>query len=333
MLRALLLLLAIAPFVTASRPELRRMLDKTPRMHAERVPLDHTDPSRTRVGALTYLGGVVLTSPDPAFGGFSAMQVAGDRFTLVSDGGAVVRFWMGADWQPREIAFSDLPGGPGSGAEKYERDAESLAWDPASGKIWVGFEGANQIWRYSPGLNAVEATARPRAMRRWSANSGPEAMARLANGQFIVLNEGRVGSGEGVAGIWFTRDPTLVPRAAMRFRYRPPPGYDVSDAAQLPDGRLLVLQRRLDLAQLFTAKLSIVDLTEVRPDKIVGGTEIATLAAPLLHDNFEALAVTREGADTILWIASDDNSQFWERSLLLKFKLAARPPTRKTRSP
>ena len=41
----------------------------------------------------------------------------------------------------------------------------------------------------------------------------------------------------------------------------------------------------------------------------------------MLHDNFEALAAVREGKDTILWIASDDNLEAWEQSLLLKFRL------------
>ncbi len=41
--------------------------------------------------------------------------------------------------------------------------------------------------------------------------------------------------------------------------------------------------------------------------------------------------MTREGADTILWIASDDNQQWWEQSLLLKFRIefgqAKSPPS------
>src|SRR3546814_4923161 len=66
-------------------------------IHAERVALREGHPEVTRIGQLEWLGGVSLTSPDPAFGGFSAMHVAGDRFTLLSDGGNVVRFRMGRD--------------------------------------------------------------------------------------------------------------------------------------------------------------------------------------------------------------------------------------------
>ena len=42
---------------------------------------------------------------------------------------------------------------------------------------------------------------------------------------------------------------------------------------------------------------------------------------PLIHDNFEGVAITREGRDTIVWLVSDDNQLFLQRSLLLKFKL------------
>jgi hypothetical protein len=48
---------------------------------------------------------------------------------------------------------------------------------------------------------------------------------------------------------------------------------------------------------------------------------IATLKAPFIHDNFEAIAATRDGDVTIIWIASDDNRSVVQRSLLLKFRL------------
>ena len=101
--------------VTASGIEPRAVLGDRAEIVATPVPLDRADPARTRLGALTWLGGVILSSRDPAFGGFSSMRVAGDRFTLLSDGGNIVDFRMGPDMQPREARFADLPG-PGTGA-------------------------------------------------------------------------------------------------------------------------------------------------------------------------------------------------------------------------
>ena len=54
-----------------------------------------------------------------------------------------------------------------------------------------------------------------------------------------------------------------------------------------------------------------------------GRTRGSTLASPLIHENFEGIAATREGAATIIWIVSDDNQLWLQRSLLLKFRLEA----------
>jgi hypothetical protein len=291
-------------------------LDATP------VSLDPGSAARVRVGALTWLGGVSLRSADPAFGGFSAMRLVGDRFTLVSDGGNVVSFRMGGDFRVRDAAFGDIREGPGTGWNKPDRDVESLAFDPASGTTWLGFERDNAIWRYDAALSRAQGSVRPAAMRDWPSNGGPESMVRLRDGRFVVISEsGRPGNGKGRIGLLFAGDPVEAPDRGFRFTYVPPAGYDPSDMAELPDGRLLILNRRFAIPALFTARLTLVDPRAIRPDAVVTGREIAAFASPLLHDNFEALAVAREGGDTIVWIAADDNQQPWERSLLLKFRL------------
>ena len=313
-------LLMLTP--TASGIELRPVLGDRPEIRAEPVLLDASDPGQVRVGALTYLGGLVLTSSDPAFGGFSAMRVTGDRFTLLSDGGNIVDFRMGLDLRPRDVRFADLPG-PGTGAIKRHRDSESLTWDPRTGRAWVGFENRNAIWRYDATLARPERNVQPAAMADWSIAGGAEAMVRLRNGQFIVFSETARPKGMRDARIVlrFAGDPTETKSAPLSFAYVPPEGYDPTGAAEMPDGRLLVLNRRLSLSGLFTAKLTVIDIRGVHPGSMIRGPEIASFERPLLHDNFEALAITREGADTIVWIASDDNGEFWEQSLLLKFRL------------
>lgn len=310
--------------VGASDEGKRDLLGPAARITATPVALDRRDPARTQVGALTYLGGVWLRSPDRAFGGFSAMQVSGDRFLLVGDGGTVVRFRM-TDFRLSETSFGDVVLGPGTGQFKPERDVESLTSDPATGRIWLGFERENAIWRYDASLARAERAVRPAAMREWSSNGGPESMVRLRNGRFIAISETTRPKGPlaktGRAGLVFAGDPTEAPDRGFGFTYLPPAGYDPSDMAELPDGRLLVLNRRFALPALFTAKITLVDPRAIRPGAAVRGREIAHFESPLLHDNFEALAVTREGGDTILWMASDDNQEFWEQSLLLKFRL------------
>lgn len=307
-----------------SGPEPRPRLGTAALINAQQVALEAGKPALRRVGALTFLGGVALSSPDPAFGGFSAIAVAGDRFTLVSDGGNLVRFRLGADWQIGDVLFGDLPGGPGSGWEKRQRDAESLAVDPLSGRAWIGFEVGNQIWRYTSTMTRGERGAAPAALVKWSESGGAESLVRLRDGGFLGLSEFPVRGSRGARmGVVWAGDPTLRPSPAFRFNYAPSPGYDPSDATELPDGRLLVLERRFALPFSWSNRLVLIDRAAIRPGATVRGRVVAELAAPLVHDNFEGVTAVREGVDTILWLASDDNHLPIQRTLLLKFRLEA----------
>jgi len=337
-LYSVLLLLFLVP-AWMGTPQLP-LLGSDPVFEARRVAFDPADPGLRRVGQLTWLGGVELIGSGPAFGGFSSLQVTGDHFTLLSDGGNIVRFRMDSHGRLSERSYAELPAGPGTGWSKEDRDSESMTVDPATRQTWVGFERANEILRYAPGLDRGVAHSSPPAMAGWSENGGAESMVRLKDGGFIVISETdpwpRTGKGrgrsKGRAAIRFTGDPTAHPRAGFTFSFLPPPGFNPSDITQLPDGRLLVLTRRFRLPFAFAAKLVLVDPATIRPGAVVRGRQIATLAAPLIHDNFEGLAVTREGKATILWIVSDDNQLFLQRSLLLKFRLEPDPaPARKTK--
>ncbi|HEU0043083.1 esterase-like activity of phytase family protein [Sphingomonas sp.] len=292
-----------------------------PAVGSTRVALDPRDPARRRLGRLTFMGGVHLTGTDPAFGGFSALAVAGDRVTLLNDGGNLMRFRLHADGRVSEAQFAALPGGPGTGWRKRDRDSEALAVDPAHGTMWVGFERANEVWRYSPDLTRSEAFARPPAMRRWASNGGAETLVRRRDGSFLAIEEERPGRRRWREGLVWRRDPTVAPRAAFAFRYQPPAGYDPADAVELPDGRLLVLQRWFGVPLRFASILSVVERDAIRPGATVRGREIARLAAPLIHDNFEGVAVSVEQGRTVVWLVSDDNQTRFERTLLLKFRL------------
>ena len=317
----LFLILLILSQVTASWREQRPILGDRPNITAVRVPFDPADPAKRQIGALTFLGGVSLTSRDAAFGGFSSLSVAGDRFTLLSDGGNIVRFRMDAAFRVSEPRFGDLPGGPGFGWEKRDRDSESMAVDPASGAVWVGFERANQIWRYAPGLASPVAHAAPAAMARWERNGGAESLVRLHDGRFLVIAETDRQDRPVRDLLLFPGDPVVRPDSALLAFYRPPDGYDPSDATELPDGRVLVLNRRFSLPFAWSAILTLIDPRGLKAGQVAASREVARFAAPLTVDNYEGLAVTREGDATILWMVSDDNQLFLQRTLLMKFRV------------
>jgi hypothetical protein len=295
---------------------------------AERVMLNPDDPAMRRVGALTFLGGVALDSRDPAFGGFSALLIEGERFTLLSDGGNLLRFRMGADWRPRGVRFDPLPAGPGTGWRKVDRDSEAMTIDPSTGRIWVAFEIVDAIWRYAPGFTRGERGRVQPAMADWPGAGGAESMTRLRDGRFVVISEsGRPARGKDIRkpqtreGLIFAGDPTDPATAVERFSYRPKPDYLPVDLAELPDGRLMVLERGFAPPFRWRTRVALVARGAVRAGAVVEGRTVARLEAPLLHDNFEGVAVTREGGATIVWLLSDDNQFVLQQTLLLKFRL------------
>lgn len=296
----------------------------SPVVRSRPVALYPDDPTRLRNGALTYLGGVELTGSDPAFGGFSALHVDGDRFTLLSDGGSLLRFRMGSDWQVRDTRVTELAG-PGTGWEKRDRDTESMVVLPG-GDTLVAYERHNQVWRFDRALRPVRHAAPPR-MKRWSSNSGAEAMAAMPDGSTIVMSESYLMPDKrGFMALRFAGGDPTDPGATPRiFRYIPPPRFAVSDAAALPDGRLLVLTRSIAFPNFFIARLQVADVRNVMAGQkvpTVQGRTIATFEGAALHDNFEGIALSRDGDRTILWMVSDDNQSVFQHTYLLKFALS-----------
>lgn len=274
-------------------------------------------------GPLRLTGAWRLTSPNTDFSGWSALLVAQPgRLLAFSDRG----HWL------------DMPQ-PGQGGAvriaalftdqeqfKANRDIESATRDPASGLTWIALEGRNAIWRHGPDLKG-QVLRQPPEMRDWPLNSGAEAMVRLADGRFVVLSEAASDWGGRVhPALLFPGDPAQ-PVAAQGFTFEGPEGYRPVDMAQLPDGRVLVLMRRLrwPMPARFLIKLAIADPAEIAPGKVWRAREIADLdAGPLPTDNFEGLAVEpgKDGA-AVVWLISDDNSAVTQQTLLWRLELPA----------
>jgi hypothetical protein len=280
---------------------------------AEPVGLDLSWPGRTRLGALRFLAAWRLTSNDPRFGGISAMKVEGGSVLAFSDAGWMIRFPLPGGRSPVKARIGPLPEGPGSPTRKSARDIEAMWTDGR--EAWIALESLNQVWRFERPSWRAGAHAAPAAMRDWPDNRGAEAMVRLADGRFLVFAEGK---GRGGPALLFAGDPAVVGTGAEGFRYRPPDGYRPTDAAQLPDGRILVLHRRFTLLEGVTAKLMLLR----REGRALGaGETLADFRPPVTTDNMEALGVTEEGGRTIVWIGSDDNYNPLQRTLLMKFAL------------
>jgi hypothetical protein len=316
----LLLLLLFAPLLATFAPT--AMIKKPaapprPTIRAEPVPLRDDDPAARRLGRLTFLEGWWLRADHPEFGGLSAMHVAEGQVLALSDGGVVMRFPLPKRSGSAPLWMLHLPDAPGR--NKKQRDTEAMAVH--GGRAWIAFERANAVFRYWLSSWRSDADAAPAAMRRWPLNSGSEAMVRLRDGRFLVFSEGQERPDGSTEALLFDGDPALEETRSATLGYRAPAGFRITDAAELPDGRLLFLNRRLSLTDGFVAKLTLAPKPTLREGLVLEGREIASFAPPVTTDNYEALSVGEESGRTIVWIASDDNFIALERTLLMKFAL------------
>jgi hypothetical protein len=274
-----------------------------------------------RLGALVFLEGWHLSSEDRRFGGVSAIHVEGREVLALSDTASVMRFPIPRRAGPLPLRIERLSSGPGSGLGKGDRDIEAIA--VAGGLLWTLYEGRNQIWRYGGRGRRAEAAAAIRGLTR---RRGPEAMVRLADGRFVVVGDDAPARDGTVPLLLFAGDAAQAGTLVMRLRYRPPAGYRPSDAALLPDGRLLLLHRRWSLMRGWEAVLAIAEFGALGSPGSRAQLEsrvVAEISGTAAAENLEALSVTREAGRTIVWIASDDNfNPLLQRTLLLKFALA-----------
>jgi hypothetical protein len=286
---AVLLAAAILNF-----PELYRYIPNRAELGPREVPI-RFDPVRfdaAGFGGLKFAGAWRLGAPDPRFGGLSAIAVDAGGLVALSDSGVVVRFPKPGKAQPM-ARIDELSGGPGDPGFKRNRDSESLARDRKGRGWWVGFENRNQLWLFDPQFERV--LARGRIGRGWP-RTGFEAIAQ-SNGAMLLFPE----SGGKV----------LV-ASLDRSRWLPLPAGPVSDAATLPDGSLLVLERGLRFDGFHNR------LVQVRR-KAGGYLEVRSIPLGVgRFDNVEGVAVERGMAGALrLWLITDDGHQWPQRTLLL----------------
>lgn len=316
-----ILLLALGVPSYSGEPRLPLAAPGPAVIETRRVPLSDADHALRTAGALRFLGGVQLTSPDPAFGGYSAMTITGDRLTLLSDGGGIARFRLDAKGRVSDPVLSDLADGPGTGWAKRQRDTESMARMP-NGDLLVGFEYWNAVCRYTHDLARLIRCAAPAAMADWSLNGGAEALAVLPDGRVAVFSETaytpRI---KGIEALMFAGDPTTGRRPAFRFGIRVPVEWKMTDAVALDRDRIVILLRRVTPGGGFVGRVAIIQTASIGPNAAVVPHSLATLETPLLHDNYEGLALVRESGRVVLWVLSDDNLSPFQRTLLLKFAI------------
>ena len=291
--------------------------------------------SGDRFGALEFRGGLSLASQAPDFGSLSGLAFSPDGATLygVADTGNWFRATpVIADGRLAGLADAmvapilDRDGVPLS--RKRDGDAEGLRLFEKDGRLaaLVSFEQVNEVREYvaAPDL----ALARPRnlklpSMKGVRRNQGLEAVAippagsPLAGSVVIVAERSLDKAGNHRAFIVGGKRPGAFSLVRSG-------DYDVTDAAFLPDGDLLVLERRFILSGGLGMRLRRIAAAGLKPGATVDGPVLLEADMRDQIDNMEGLAVRPgENGETLIALVSDNNHNVFQRTVLLLFALPA----------
>ena len=296
-----------------------------------------SSPNLQRFGSLEFRGGLVLTSPSRDFGGWSGLVMdAGGRSLLsISDAGS----WLTADIEyegerPARVTNARL--GPLLAADgrslrgKREQDAESLALldgNLARGTLLIGFERVHRIGRFEIRDREVRAPVGylrlPPEARSMQSNQGIEAVTVLQAGPLrgsVVAFAERFtrGSGYHTGWIWIRGEP-------HRIQLQDIDGFNITDAAGLPDGGLLILERYFRWTEGVKLRIRRLAPAEVVPGARLTGQILLEADSSYEIDNMEGLAVHRGArGETVLSLISDDNfNRLLQRTILLQFALVS----------
>ena len=285
------------------------------------VPLFREDASRDRVGDLVWRGGLDLVSADPRFGGLSALAVRpdGEELTVISDNGFWIKLkpaYSGGNLTGIAAAelgvLADMNGHPLESRDM--RDAESLAIG-VDGALIVSFERNHRIWAYLPGEVLPRRIPEPLEIADAPSNGGMEAMTLLANGKLFIVTED-FGNDDNVIGWVSDRSGWSVVTVRVSGSFKP------TGATTLPDGDVLLLERRFGLRGGVGVRIRRIAAATIQAGAVRDGPEIARLDGGATFDNMEGIGnwTDAEGR-TFVYIVSDDNFSALQRSYLMMFEL------------
>jgi hypothetical protein len=212
--------------------------------------------------------------------------------------------------------------------EKVDQDAESLALLEGTfdrGTLLIGFERKHRIARCPIRNGEVQAPTEhlrlPPEAGRMPANQGLEAVTVIQagplKGSVVAFAERYTrGSGYHTGWVWVNGQP-------QRIQLRDIDGFNITDAAGLPDGGLLVLERFFRWSTGVKMRIRRLAAAEIKPGARLDGHVVLECDQTYEIDNMEGVAVHRGArGETVVSLISDNNfNRFLQRTVFLQFTL------------
>lgn len=280
--------------------------------------------SRIQFGQLEFLSGLVLTSKNENFGGLSGMRIKGDTLFAVVDQGLFVTAKIvreaGKLAGLADATIARLRNRKGERIKsKKQGDAEAL--EIVGQQFLVGFERNHRIDAFNLRDDKLFADERaaPISLKKFNLpnNKGPEAIARIPGTNKLLAFAEYALTDDNLHQAFIIEGEDIMP-----FFVTLATGYSLTDAAFLPDGDLLMLERFYTPITGPAMRIRKFDVNRLTEGQTLDGEIIMEATSEMEIDNMEGLAITQNGnGETILTLISDDNFSRNQRTVLLEFKL------------
>lgn len=288
------------------------------------VRLSDSNPKQTRFGKLEFLGGLEWRSKRADFGGFSGL--------LLDDDNTIIALTDKAHWARARLIFNPkgalaaieglevwrLHAADGKFLQRPFTDSEAITRDGDG--LLISFEGrrrrGNRVSRFA-NLWAPETPVEGLPdLSKLTINQGLESLLKLPDGRLVMVAEEPI-TGDDHIG-WILENGVSLP-----FTIKREAAYSPTDLALGPDGEMLyLLERRFSFLGGLGMRIRRFPLSALQPGAVIEGDELIDLGSGHAIDNMEALA-TRRGkfGGTELFVLSDDNFSFRQRTLLHHFRV------------
>jgi hypothetical protein len=213
------------------------------------------------------------------------------------------------------------------------RDSEGMTLadgDTDKGTVYLSFERKHRIARYpfdkvrfGPPSGTIPLPSG--LTKALGANRGIEAItvikAGKLKGTLVAFAEGST-SGAGNLQAWLIGGPAPGSITLKRIG-----GFDVTDAAALPDGGVVVLERRFRFSEGVKMRIRRIAASELKKGALISGEVLLEANDSFNIDNMEGIAAHRGASgETVLTLMSDDNFSPLQRTLIMQFALPEGKP-------
>ncbi len=288
--------------------------------------------TETKFGRFEFVGGLEFTSRNANFGALSAFRFLdhGAKLLSVSDNGFWISGTIQRDASGKPTAFENVKiaemsiDGADTSEMKWFSDAEGLLVDGKT--VSVSFERDHRISTGKFDLEtfvfAYKDEPLPVPAKEIRSNRGFETLAKspeasALGGARVAVTEKSLNKQRNIyAGIMDGPGKGVFYIARQG-------EYDITDGDFLPNGDLLLLERKFSMAEGVAMRIRKIAGDTIKKGATVDGPILLEADMAYQIDNMEGLDVwQRSDGATMVSLVSDDNHSILQRNLYLEFKLA-----------